>query len=111
MSVAARFVLPLLLVLALLTWVSSRAIRRITDGWLERDLSTRAELAVSSARESLIPAWEASNHARVARFVHGLVRDDRILGAIACDARLKPLASSPGFPAPLSCDRLGRNLM
>src|SRR6185369_8437949 len=110
MSVAARFVLPLLLVLAVLTWVSSRAIERITDGWLQRDLSTRAELAVSSATDSLVSAWDASDRHRIQRFLNGLTRDERILGAAACDTRLRPMATSQSFPAQLSCDRLGRDL-
>jgi trehalose 6-phosphate synthase len=110
MSVTARFVLPLLVVLAILTWVSSRAIERITDGWVERDLSTRAELAVASASDTLVPAWEEADHRRVRRFLNGLTRDERILGAAACDTHLQLVAASPGFPAPLSCDRLGRNL-
>jgi trehalose 6-phosphate synthase len=110
MSVAARFVLPLLLVLAVLTWVSSRAIERITAGWLERDLSTRADLAVASARDSLVPAWEDTNRRQIHRFLNGLVRDERILGATACADDRRPLAATPGFPPSLSCERLGRNL-
>jgi len=110
MSVAARFVLPLLLVLAVLTWVSSRAIERITDGWLQRDLSTRAELAVSSGSDSLVSAWDASDRHRIQRFLNGLTRDERILGAAACDTRFRSVATSQSFPAQLSCDRLGRDL-
>ena len=110
MSVAARFVLPLLVVLAILTWVSSRAIQRITDGWVERDLSTRAELAVASARDSLVPAWQSSDRTRVQRFLNGLIRDERIVGAVACDTKARPIALTPRFPGPLSCERLSRDL-
>jgi len=110
MSVAARFVLPLLVVLAILTVVSSRAIERITDGWVERDLSTRAELAVSSARDSLVPAWQSSDRSHVQRFLNGLLHDERIVGAVACDSKERSLAATPKFPAPLTCERLGRDL-
>ncbi len=110
MSVAARFVLPLLVVLAILTGVSSRAIERITDGWVERDLSTRAELVVSSGRDSLLPAWQSSDKAHIQRFLNNLLHDERIVGAAACDTKEHPIATTPKFPAPLTCDRLGRDL-
>jgi trehalose 6-phosphate synthase len=110
MSVAARFVLPLLVVLAILTGVSSRAIERITDGWVERDLSTRADLAVSSARDSLVPAWQESNRAHIQRFLNGLLRDERIVGAAACDVKERAIATTTKFPGPLTCERLGRDL-
>ena len=111
MSVAARFVLPLLVVLAILTGVSSRAIERITDGWVERDLSTRAELAVSSARDSLLPAWQESDHA-----AHPALPERPRCATSASWARLRATSKNdrsrprPNFPSPLTCDRLGRDL-
>jgi len=46
----ARFVLALVVGLALVTWVASVVVERSITRWFEKDLALRAELAVRGSR-------------------------------------------------------------
>ena len=59
MRQALRFVLALVVGLALLTWGASVLVFRTTRTWFERDMQLRAELAVNGAREALAARWAA----------------------------------------------------
>ena len=107
MRQALRFALALVVGLALLTWGASVVVSRTTRAWFERDMLLRAELAVSGARETLVSHWASGQQAELRRALAGLTHDERVLGAAACGADLKPIAWTPDYPALLSCERLG----
>ncbi len=45
-----RFLVALILGLALLTWAASVIVNETTRGWFEKDMNLRARLVVSGAR-------------------------------------------------------------
>jgi trehalose 6-phosphate synthase len=102
-----RFVLALVLGLGLVTWAASLAVRRTTRGWFERDSSLRARLAVAGSREALASRWSRDRRTALRAALSEITRDERIMGAAACDADLTLLARTPDFPEPFGCARVG----
>jgi trehalose 6-phosphate synthase len=106
MRQALRFTLALVAGLALLTWGASLLVTRTTRAWFERDMMLRAQLAVTGGREALVSHWAPGQEAELRRILVELTHDERVLGAAACGADLVPLARTPDYPAPLSCESL-----
>ena len=53
----ARFILTLIFGLALLMWAASGVVQTTASEWFERDVSSRAQLVLTSATQSLADAW------------------------------------------------------
>src|SRR6266568_1551730 len=53
-----RFILALLVGLGLLGWAASDVVQSTARGWFERDVNSRARLALVSAEQSLVHAWD-----------------------------------------------------
>ena len=102
----AQFILALLLGLALLTWAASGVVQTTAREWFERDVSSRAQLVLVGARQSLANAWYGDPK-DLQKQLMDLTRDERVMGAAACDTDLTPRASTPGFPDEFSCWAVG----
>ncbi|QRN99519.1 trehalose-6-phosphate synthase [Archangium violaceum] len=105
MSRSARFVIALVVGLALLTGVALFAVTSTTRAWFEKDIQLRAELAVSGARDSLLERIALGDGEGLARLLGELTRDERIMAAAVCDASPHRLASTPEYPEALGCGR------
>jgi hypothetical protein len=55
----ARFILALIVGLAILTWVASGVVQTTVREWFERDVSSRSQLVLTGARQSLADTWNA----------------------------------------------------
>ncbi len=110
MRQALRFVLALVVGLALLTWGASVLVFRTTRTWFERDMQLRAELAVSGGREALAARWAAGQNGELLKVLLTLSRDERVLGAAACDPDLRLRARTSAYPPPLECARFGAHV-
>jgi len=53
----AQFILTLIVGLALLTWAASGIVQTTAKEWFERDVSTRAQLVLIGASQSVANAW------------------------------------------------------
>ena len=104
---AIRFLLALVLGLGLLTWGASVLVHRTTNAWFERDVSLRAQLAMATARETLVSRWSRDKRVALRAALVALTHDERILGAAACAPDLTLLAATPDFPEPFRCEKLG----
>jgi trehalose 6-phosphate synthase len=107
---ARRFVIALVLSLALLTWAASLFVYRTTRAWFEKDLSLRAQLAVSGARHGLLPSWKTGNGDDLRKLLGELTRDERIMAAAACDRDLAALATTGEFPEQFGCRSVGAHV-
>ncbi|MGB7986603.1 MAG: trehalose-6-phosphate synthase [Terracidiphilus sp.] len=105
MTRVARFILVLIVGLALLTWAASGVVQTTAREWFERDANSRARLVLTGASQSLGNAW--NNRAGLDRQLVALARDERVMGAAACDTDLKTQSSTPGFPQEFSCSAVG----
>ncbi|MGA7413728.1 MAG: trehalose-6-phosphate synthase [Bryobacteraceae bacterium] len=101
----ARFILALLVGLALLMWVASGVVQTTARQWFERDVSSRAQLVLTGASRSLADAWYDPEN--LEKQLVALARDERVMAAAACDANLSPRATTPGFPPEFSCSAVG----
>lgn len=76
---ALRFLVPLLLFLGALASVASSLINTTSRRWFDRDVTLRAQLAVSGAREGLSTHWRSSNPAGIARVLTEIALDERVM--------------------------------
>ncbi len=101
----ARFILALIVGLALLTWAASGVVQTTAREWFVRDVDSRAKLVLTGARPSLAEAW--NDPASLNRQLVALARDERVMGAAACGVDLSTRSSTPGFPEEFSCLEVG----
>jgi trehalose 6-phosphate synthase len=101
----ARFILALIVGLALLTWAVSGVVQTTAREWFYRDVNSRARLVLTGARQSLADAWYSKES--LGRQLVGLAREERVMGAAACDPDLSTRSSSPGFPDAFNCLAVG----
>ena len=102
----AQFILALLLGLALLGWAASGVVQTTVREWFERDVTSRAQLALVGAGPSLAHAWYG-DPSELQKQLVDLARDDRVMGAEVCDADLQPRSSTPGYPSEFGCWAVG----
>jgi trehalose 6-phosphate synthase len=62
-------------------------------------------LVLTGARQSLADAWYSKES--LGRQLVGLAREERVMGAAACDPDLSTRSSSPGFPDAFNCLAVG----
>jgi trehalose 6-phosphate synthase len=110
MRQSVRFTFALVAGLALLTWGASVIVNRTTRAWFERDMMLRAQLAVTGGREALVSHWASHQEAGLRRALVELTRDERILGAAACDAGLRLRARTADYPVALTCGTLAAGI-
>jgi trehalose 6-phosphate synthase len=101
----ARFILALIVGLALLTWAVSGVVQTTVSEWFEHDVSSRARLVLTGARPSLADAW--NDPGNLQKQLVALTRDERVMGAAACGTDLSTRSSTPGFPEDFSCLAVG----
>ncbi len=104
MKRAAKFLMALLLGLGLLTWVAHGALTRTTRRWFERDVELRERLAVASARRSLVRNWDSPDTDALTEVLADITRDERVMGAAACDLDGRRRASTEGLPDAFGCE-------
>lgn len=107
---AARFVVALVLGLGVLTWGAARWIEGTTRDWFERDVSLRAQLAVSGARPALAANVRAGDHRAATALLEEITRDERILASAVCGFDGGLIARTREYPASFSCASLAARL-
>jgi trehalose 6-phosphate synthase len=105
-----KFLLGLVISLAVLTWGVSVLVQRTTRNWFINDVRLRAELVVSGAREALIAHWNEEDRHELERILGEITRDERIMAAAACNPDMTLLTRTPDFPRKFSCEELGAHV-
>ena len=104
-----RALAPIWVVVGLLSVAAVMAAGRTVTAWHERDLRMRAELAVGSARSSLVERWAPAQADALRALLVEIARDERVLAAVACGQGVA--VANPGGPAEIDCawlEPLGR---
>jgi trehalose 6-phosphate synthase len=101
----ARFILALIVGLALLTWATSGVVDTTVREWFERDASSRARLVLTGSRQSLADAWY--DPLNLQKQLAALSQDERVIGAAACDPDFSTRSVTPGFPPEFNCLAVG----
>jgi trehalose 6-phosphate synthase len=105
-----RFLVALIFGLALLTWLASVTVQKTTRAWFDKDVSLRAHLAVSGARQALISDWNEGQSAGLEEVLAEMTRDERIMAAAACTSDFKLLAATKDYPESFRCPELGAHV-
>jgi len=105
MARSARFLLVLVVGLALLTGVGYSLLTGMMRSWSEDDLALRSRLAVAAANDSFDGVWP-DGRPRIKDALTRITRDERIMGAAACTARGELLAQTDAYPTEFSCRSL-----
>jgi trehalose 6-phosphate synthase len=104
MRFAFRFLIPLLLLLALIAWGASVVATQSARAWAERDVKARARLVLSGSRETLARSLLAEDRTGSRALLDALVRDERLIAAAVCDRGLRTLASVGVLPSQARCE-------
>lgn len=105
-----KFLVGLVLSLALVAWGASVLVQRTTRNWFERDTRLRAKLVVNGASEALSAHWRKADRRELERMLEEITQDERIMAAAACNADATLLTKTPDFPAKFSCAEVGPQL-
>lgn len=103
MRPAIRFVVALVLGLALIAWGASVIVQRTTRAWFDKDIVMRAQLVVNGARQALVAHWGNDKKSRLAALLAEITHDERIMAAAACMRDGALLAATADYPSQFSC--------
>lgn len=96
-----KFAAALVFGLGVLAYVAYYGVTQTTRTWFERDVALRADVIVTSARQSLVRRW--ADRELLTELLDELTRDERIMGAAACYLDRSVAATTPSFPQEVSC--------
>jgi trehalose 6-phosphate synthase len=82
-------------------------VMQTTQSWFQKDVTLRAQLAVSSARPVLLEDIHRGDVRALRQHLLDITRDERVMAADLCAPDLKPLASTPLFPGEFACATVG----
>ena len=110
MSRPLRFTLIVLASLGLLVLATSFFVSRTIGEWVDRDLSTRAQLAVRGAHSALVTSWITGSSERLNALLTDLTRDERLVASAACTRDGARVAASAEWPVQISCADIAPNV-
>ncbi len=85
MKLSIRFVLPLVFVLAILSYVTLPIVDTFTMRWFIRDLDIRSRLVTNTMEEPLSELINANSKAKILIFFKSVVQDERLFAIGFCD--------------------------
>ena len=110
MRLSLRFVLPLLLVLAVLASAVMPLVDRLTFRWFVKDLDLRASLIATTVEEPLRQLVAFDDRAGLRDFFSRLTQDERLYAVGYCaNGDVRP-EGTPTLPAGIRCDSLAAYL-
>ena len=109
MSRTIRFIVVLVLGLAIAAAAAAVIVRRTTTAWFDKDLNLRASLAVNGARQGLVANWSEEGSRWLRRVLTDITEDERLQSACACSADGVSLAATDAYPETFSCSEIIRS--
>jgi len=103
LKLSLRFVLPLLLAVAALAYLSVPLIDRLTLRWFMSDLDQRSQAIVATVADPVREALQQGSGARITALLNAAATDERLQSAALCDQRGGMVARSEKFPTGVSC--------
>jgi trehalose 6-phosphate synthase len=110
MRAALRFAAALVLALGLVAWAASLIVHQTTRSWFEKDVSLRAQLVVSGARQALISHWHKEQRSALQGLLAEIAHDERILAAAACAADGSLLTATKDYPGQFACGEMATHI-
>ena len=103
LKLSLRFVLPLLIAVAALAYLSVPLIDRLTLRWFMSDLDQRAQAIAATLSGPLRDAYGQGVLPRVTALLNDASTDERLQSIALCDARGTMIARSAQFPESVGC--------
>lgn len=108
MRLSLRFVLPLVVVLAIFAYAIVPLVDQLTLRWFVRDMDIRSELIANTIAEPLLEQVSSGSKAKTNAFFVRITQDERLYAVGYCAGVTgAPLASNL-LPADIRCDNLTR---
>jgi trehalose-6-phosphate synthase len=98
-----RFLLPLIAVLVVASYLAVPFMDQVTLRWFSRDLNSRGKLVASALSDSVGEALIAGRPGRLQSLFDRAVQDERLLAVGLCSADGVLLQRTAGFPTTLGC--------
>jgi len=108
MRLSLRFVLPLMLVLALFAYALGPLVDKMTLRWFVRDLDMRATLVANALHEPMQEQLAAGSKAKIAGFFARITQDERLFAIGYCAAPDSQPLATRSLPESIRCDDLER---
>jgi trehalose 6-phosphate synthase len=105
----AQVIFALIVGLALLTWATSGIVQTTAREWFERDVSSRAQLALVGAGQSLATSWYWAPQ-DFERQLTDIARNEHVIGVAACDKDLSLRYKTVWFPEEFRCPAVGSRM-
>ena len=106
MRLSLRFLVPLLVALALFAYAAVPLVDTLTTRWFVRDLDIRSNLIASAVNEPLEELITTGSTTRILAFFHRLTSDERLYAVGLClSGDAAPIATG-AFPPELRCSAL-----
>ena len=103
LKLSLRFVLPLLLAVGALAYLSVPLLDRLTLRWFMSDLDQRSRAIAATLAEPLREAQQRGDPARITSLLNAAATDERLQSAALCNSRAEVVARSAQFPASVGC--------
>jgi len=98
-----RFIIPLLLALAVFAYAMLPLVDRLTVRWFVRDLEIRANLIANTVHEPVQDLIGAGNRTRIIQFFTRITEDERVYAVGYCPSPQDPPLATPAMPAAVAC--------
>jgi trehalose 6-phosphate synthase len=108
MRLSFRFIVPLLIALALIAWALTPAVDRQMLRWFVRDLDIRASLVANTVQGPVRQLLEAGDERKLSQFFEQLTNDERLFAVGYCAPNATAPVASRSWPATIRCDSLSQ---
>jgi len=102
-SLGLRFIVPLLVALALLAYALVPLVDRLTLRWWVNDLEVRSQLIANTMGEQLAEDVQQGAGDKVQQLFNHAVQDERLYALAFCDTHGRLLYRTATYPADLGC--------
>ncbi|MEO8509202.1 MAG: trehalose-6-phosphate synthase [Betaproteobacteria bacterium] len=106
MRLSLRFLVPLLIALALFAYAAVPLVDTLTTRWFVRDLDIRSNLIANTAQEPLEEMIKSGSPTRILGFFHRLTSDERLYAVGLCLSDSAAPVATSAFPSELRCSAL-----
>ena len=108
MRISLRFVVPLIIAMALVAYGVVPLVDRLTLRWFVRDLDIRSEFVANTIAEPLTLQLASQARGKVVNYFNHITRDERLYAIAYCPGLQGPLLATALLPAEIQCDQLSR---
>src|SRR6266513_1977325 len=108
MRLSLRFVVPLLVALAIFAYAALPLVDKLMLRWFSRDLEVRANLIATTVDDPLHTLMRTGDRSRIQEFFTRLTQDERLFAVAFCPADNGDAVATPTLPAEVRCSDLDR---